>query len=379
MIIKNFTLPFLLAISFLIASQEPLTAQRTLRWKINNMATNHYEIRNTNNTNTFLNPSNWRLVDPASGVVTSTTATPSNGDTLQIFDASLILSVNFDMTALQDIILDFGNPRPGFSWCLQVKRDNIWLLHSSAKINVRWGDLISDIDDVPPINTGMKIGGVFKLMSVDYATAVVHGPSHADPTTPITTTILQEGFTLGTLPVVLVSFDAVKQGNGVLISWRTQQEYNTKEFHVEKSADGRNFIPLTTLPAAGNSTVPRSYSYIDQSAQTGISYYRVRIISNDMAIGFTPVKAVRGSALSRLGIYPNPAQNQANLIVNNPDQTPFTVNIFNSYGQLVQQRKISGGTNTVSLDLQSLQAGDYTVDILLTDGSRQMAKLLIKK
>lgn len=374
---KNFTRFTLVAILMVITSG--MQAQRILRWQVSNMASNTYDIKNTNNSNSFLHPSNWRIVDANTGSVTSTSAAPINGDTLQIFNASMTLSTNFDMTALQNVVLDFGDPRVGFSWSLLVKRDFTWLLHSTAKINVRWGDLVTEIDNVAPINTGIKIGGVFKLMAVDYATVTVHGPSHADMTTPVTTSILQEGFTAGTLPVVLVDFDAVKQNSGVQITWRTQQEYNTKVFNIEKSSDGKNFISIASVPAAGNSTVPRSYSYTDQTASTGISYYRVRIVSNDMVSGFTSVKAVRASMLTRLGLFPNPAQTTTNLVINNPESIAFTVNVFNSFGQMVQQRKVAGGSNTLSLDVHALQAGDYTVDIQMADGSRQNAKLIIKK
>lgn len=371
-----------LIISLIIAFGQLLTAQtgRILRFQVNQMSTNTYDIKNTGPSNTFLNANNWRIVDPATGAVTGTTATPSNNDTLQVFYASISLSTNFDMTALQNIVLDFGDPRSGLSWSLLVKRDNTWLLHSTAKINVRWGDLVTEQDNVAPINTGIKIGGVNKLLASSTGTITVHGPSYATSATPETVSFLQEGFLVGYLPVVLVSFDAVKQSNGVRLVWKTQQEYNTKAFHIERSTDGVNFIPVGSVAAAGNATTPRLYTYTDAAPVNTVAYYRVRIVNYDNLSGFTPVKAVRASvADTRMSLYPNPSSGMTNIIINNPESLAFTVNVFNRSGQLVSRRNLSGGSNSIAMDLGNLPVGDYTVDVQLSNGSHQSSKLIISR
>ena len=76
-------------------------------------------------------------------------------------------------------------------------------------------------------------------------------------------------------------------------------------------------------------------------------------------------------ALSHFGYPPCPGQ----IMVSNPMWRQSAA----QFGQMVQQRKVAGGTNTLSLDVHALQAGDYTVDIQMADGSRQNAKLIIKK
>ncbi|MFM2145725.1 MAG: hypothetical protein RL732_561 [Bacteroidota bacterium] len=376
---RNCTLLLLLASLF---STWTSTAQngRKLRWQQSNQSSVTYKIGNTNNSNSFLNVNNWRLVN-ANGTVSATTATPANGDTLQVYNATLSLEANFDMTALQNIVLDFGNPRPGLSSSFIVRRDMTWLLHSSAKINVRSGDLESEMDNSGVINTGIKIGGVDKMLSVNYATVIVHGPSSATSATPPTVTYMQEGFIVGVLPMVLVSFDAVKQGNGVQLSWRTQQEFNTKQFLVEKSNDGKSFYSIADLKASGTSTTPRSYSFVDNIALSGVAYYRIRVVSADDYTGFTPVKAVRTAqaAASRLGLYPNPARGYTNIVMNNPESLSFKVNVYNRSGQLVAQRNQAAGSNTFALDVNQLPDGDYTVEVRMGDGSRQTSKLLIQR
>ena len=219
------------------------------------------------------------------------------------------------------------------------------------------------------------------MLSVSYATALVHGPSSATSATPATVTYMQEGFIVGVLPMVLVSFDAVKQANGVQLSWRTQQEFNTKQLRVEKSTDGRSFYSIADLMAAGTSTTPRSYSFVDYNSLSGIAYYRIRVMSADDYTGFTPVKAVRAAqaAASRLGLFPNPARGYTNIVINNPESLSFRVNVYNRSGQLVAQRNQAAGSNTFALDVNQLPDGDYTVEVRMVDGSRQSSKLLIQR
>ena len=146
---------------------------------------------------------------------------------------------------------------------------------------------------------------------------------------------------------------------------------------VVKAKHGNNSLMKT----AASFETGANYFYLNVQTpqQYNTSTGLMEFNRNDMISGFTSVKAVRASMLTRLGLFPNPAQSTTNLIINNPESIAFNVNVFNSFGQMVQQRKVAGGTNTLSLDVHALQAGDYTVDIQMADGSRQNAKLIIKK
>jgi hypothetical protein len=195
---------------------------------------------------------------------------------------------------------------------------------------------------------------------------------------PSATTVDWGGVTAGSLPAVLVSFDAVKQSTGVAISWKTQQEQNTKVFLIEKSIDGASYKAIGSVPAAGNSSTPLSYSFNDASAVSGIVYYRVRIVDLDGKEGFTPVKAVRASANAvKLGVYPNPAVSVANVVVDNAEQVSFSLNIFNRNGQLVAQQRAAAGTNAVNVDVSRFAAGDYMIDVQFANGNRQSSKLIV--
>lgn len=184
----------------------------------------------------------------------------------------------------------------------------------------------------------------------------------------------------GTLPLVLVSFDAVKQSSGVSLKWTTQQESNLQEFVVEKSLDGKNYHLTAEIPASGNSTSPLTYAYSDATPFNGIAYYRVRMIDLDGKQGLTPVKAVRSIYTSaKVGVYPNPATTYANIVVNSDIKTPVLVSVFNQQGSMVFSTPQIQGTNALSLDLSRYSAGHYLVEVKFSDGTHQTERLAVNR
>ena len=70
------------------------------------------------------------------------------------------------------------------------------------------------------------------------------------------------------LPVALISFTAEKNGQTVLLKWKTAQEQNSDRFEIERSADGRNFNTIGNVAATGNTNSIRNYSFTDNGPMT---------------------------------------------------------------------------------------------------------------
>ncbi len=78
------------------------------------------------------------------------------------------------------------------------------------------------------------------------------------------------------LPIQLLTFNAVPNGEKVDITWETAIEQNNAYFTIEKSKDGVNFTKLIDVPGAGNSTTYKNYAETDYQPYTGTSYYRLK-------------------------------------------------------------------------------------------------------
>lgn len=351
-----------------------ITAAATLQAQVNPRKllwsrTGTYVVSNTNQ---FTQSSNWGGF------------TPQNNDTLYINGGSVNIQGSVSLSSLSNIVLLIGAPGSGNStYTLGITQGTTsFTLSATSAISVENGRRIYVEGSGSNRTRQFLIGSVVKFSNFGAsANQTVTGPTQATAATPAATAGNPDGgFILGALPVVLVSFDAAKQGNGVVLNWKTQQEYNTREFQIEKSTDGRFFTGIATVAAAGNATTPRTYSYTDNAGVKGITYYRIRIVDLDNKSGITPVKAVRATAAAvKLGVYPNPAVSVANIVVNNPESLSFSVNVFNRNGQLVAQRRAAAGTTALALDVNGFTAGDYLVDVQFSNGSRESAKLVVAR
>ena len=113
------------------------------------------------------------------------------------------------------------------------------------------------------------------------------------------------------LPVALTAFTATASGtSAVRLGWTTASEQNSARFEVERSADGRTFAAIGTVPAAGSSSALRSYELLDAQLPAGAAtlYYRLKQVDQDGSFSYSPVRAVaRQGAAEGLALYPNPA------------------------------------------------------------------------
>lgn len=95
--------------------------------------------------------------------------------------------------------------------------------------------------------------------------------------------LLGKFFALDKTPVAaeIVSFEAVLNNKEVYFYWTTQTENNAEQFIVECSVDGKFFEEVIILPAVGNSNVPIEYFDVDQTPESGQSFYRLKITDSN--------------------------------------------------------------------------------------------------
>jgi len=130
-------------------------------------------------------------------------------------------------------------------------------------------------------------------------------------------------YTIGTidyqnspLPIELLSFSAVPDGNKVDIAWETVTETNNAYFTIEKSKDGVIFTKLMDVPGAGNSTSYRNYAEVDYTPYEGKSYYRLKQTDKNGATTYftmVPVTISADGQQPQITLYPNPIDNTNDL------------------------------------------------------------------
>ncbi|RYF45915.1 MAG: T9SS type A sorting domain-containing protein, partial [Cytophagaceae bacterium] len=176
---------------------------------------------------------------------------------------------------------------------------------------------------------------------------------------------LHGGF--GPLPVTLLSFEAQRTGKSNLVSWSTSQETNTDHFILERSTDGQNFTAIQRVAASGNSTISRSYSFLDREPARGYNYYRLQIVDRDNTAKFSGIRSVRNEGAADIALYPNPVVSSVNVSINADKAGRATIVISDLSGKQLSatNNNLLEGANIVPVNVSKLAAGTYIIKIQL--------------
>jgi hypothetical protein len=168
-----------------------------------------------------------------------------------------------------------------------------------------------------------------------------------------------------TLPVLLSWFRAVKNDNGVSLSWQTETEVNNRGFDIERSADGVNFAPIGFMASkatSGNSSSTLFYNFDDRSRLTGRqAYYRLKQSDLNGKSKYSDIKTVRVDAgVPVVSVYPNPSKGQVNILLPG-DAGVADVIISTMQGAVV--KKVTS-TSDRRFVFTGLQTGLYNVRVI---------------
>jgi hypothetical protein len=162
------------------------------------------------------------------------------------------------------------------------------------------------------------------------------------------------------LPVNFTFFNAVCITTGVTLTWKTAQEQGSKNFEVQRSADGRSWQAIGNINAAGNSSIERSYSYTDNNAVDNSLY---RIVEYDINGRTTISSTLRSSCSSQdlFTVYPNPVHDAALINIKVNAATTVSLHLYDAKGALVKTvvTNLLPGNNQLPLDMKGMANGWY--------------------
>ncbi len=181
------------------------------------------------------------------------------------------------------------------------------------------------------------------------------------------------------LAAVINSFDITNHPASVSLNWKTESEKETKRFEIYRSDDGTNFEYLTSVNAIGNTNSGKNYSITDERPLSGISYYKLGIVSNSGEIEYSDIKSVqRYLSADKIHIIPNPASDHVSIGYTAMHTENCTLTITDAIGHIVYQTEetIEKGMKTWNLDATKFAKGIYTVTVVSVD-SKKTSRLVI--
>ncbi len=185
------------------------------------------------------------------------------------------------------------------------------------------------------------------------------------------------------LPLRLTSFSGSKQGLFNRLVWTTGQEQNTGSFELQRSKEGAAFTSIATMAAAGNSAVPKSYSYADNIAGQNQAawYYRLKMIDLDGTFTYSNIVIIRDNSTGFVvSVSPNPFTDQLNLQVEAAvgESARLTLTDIRSKSLRQETVLLQKGVNNFAVGgLGQLQAGVYMLSV--KTNTRQQTIQLLKQ
>ena len=156
------------------------------------------------------------------------------------------------------------------------------------------------------------------------------------------------------LPVDLVSFTGTKTGADVLLNWKTENETGTTGYEIERSADGRSFTAIGTVPATH---LPEQlYSFMDTKPLGGDCWYRLKIIELN-SYRYSPQLKINFKPGTGIQLFPNPA---TDLLMLKGIMAGGSLRLYDATGVLLKIFAATG--EAMSISLGSYPPGVYILE-----------------
>jgi len=157
----------------------------------------------------------------------------------------------------------------------------------------------------------------------------------------------------GSLPIKLSALTGrLNTETEATLAWTSSLEENSFKYEVQRSADGKNFVTVGSVKAAGASLDAIKYSFNDPLPGAGGYFYRLNMIDIDGRSELSKVVYVNSKKGSGIvtKLFPNPFNSEVQLIgATSADlNTPGIVKVFNLSGQQINFKVV--GANAIAID-----------------------------
>ncbi len=180
------------------------------------------------------------------------------------------------------------------------------------------------------------------------------------------------------LAVNLFSFEAALQANKkVKLNWAANEDPGFISYEIERSSDSRNWQHLEFIdPSVIGGQ--QNYESWDNQPLTGISYYRLKMISSGN-IKYSDIRVVSNNiSETDVLITPNPAYESARIRLQRSSPAEAKIRVMNTQGAVIYRTSvIVNGTAFVDLPANQWMAGTYIVQVA-TNNEVVNQKLIVK-
>jgi hypothetical protein len=165
------------------------------------------------------------------------------------------------------------------------------------------------------------------------------------------------------LPVTLSLFNGTVEKCVAVLSWKTTGEISIKQYEVQYSTDGNNYVTAGIIPAVNNS-LPANYRFAHAASSSGNIFYRLKITDRDGGFTFSQQLNLKNNCLGITVqmVYPNPVKDVMKIFVSGLSAASTTnLLLYNNNGKRIAERQLQNGTNVINMGQYA--AGVYFLKI----------------
>lgn len=223
----------------------------------------------------------------------------------------------------------------------------------------------STISNYDPAKLKVKFTGLNSTSMIFYYTSIDAGG--LEDLTPATYGLLW----ITPVPVVMIYFNAEKDGITSLLTWATASEINNSYFDVMRSIDAINWVKIGEVKGNGTTQQKQLYQFTD-TEPLKVNYYRLNQVDYDGQSELTQIKRVDFEAIvTSILTYPNPTSDKVMLNINKINKAAsISIFVTDLTGKMVvNSDSIPSNFETIAheIDLSLLQNGMYIIHVIIGD------------
>jgi len=170
------------------------------------------------------------------------------------------------------------------------------------------------------------------------------------------------------LPLSLVNFSGQRNGNDIIVRWKTENEINTGHFDVEYSTDGSRYTNGGSVVALNASINNYQLTLINYTQP--LYYIRLRSVDRDGAFKYSNIIIITMNDRQKksLTVVPNPVTDKLNVKIGSDVNANADLRLINNLGQVIytENDRLFKGENLVTIPYTNqLPAGIYTLHVLI--------------
>lgn len=165
------------------------------------------------------------------------------------------------------------------------------------------------------------------------------------------------------LPVQWLSFDAKWIKPHIQLNWEIDHPENVQNWLIERSDNNFDFETIAQVSAYSNQF---AYNFPDEILPVGTYYYRITSVGlNTIHLKSSIASVTIPSDEPIVNVYPNPAQNAVNVVIECDYEATGTINLYTPLGKRIKNTtySIQAGKNIITIPVQDLPQGAYHLEL----------------